>query len=265
MAAARNARERIVLRIVPYAYHMASLPSRYHHARPTIPSQGPGSDNATPWQHLCQSEAASIGLYWLREDIDMTALAVSERLLTPEEFYELEDSVAYELDDGILEERAVSRQSSEIGAILIIEAGGVVRRQRLGKAYGADMALQFFPGRPRRIPRADFVFVSNERLGAAEPDAPYLTVAPELLAEVVSPSERAAKTDRKVQEYIEAGVRLVWVVYPETQRVMVYRADGSTQLVPFESALDGEDVLPGFRLPLSELFPAETSVAPVAE
>ncbi len=116
------------------------------------------------------------------------------------------------------------------------------------------MGLQFFPGRPRRIPRADFVFVSNERLGAAEPDAPYLTVAPDLLAEVVSPSERAAQTDRTIQEYIDAGVRLVWVVYPEARRVLVYRADGSTQLVPFGGELDGEDVIPGFRLPLSELF-----------
>ncbi len=195
----------------------------------------------------------------------MTAVAVSERLLTPEEFYELEDSVAYELDDGMVEERAVSVDSSEVGATFVAEIRSFARDQNLGKAYGADLGLQIFGGRPRRIPRADCVFVSHDRLTGVAPGAPYLTVAPNLLVEVVSPSERAAKTDRKVQEYIEAGVRLVWVVYPETQRVMVYRADGSTQLVPFESALDGEDVLPGFRLPLGELFPATTSGARVPE
>jgi Uma2 family endonuclease len=184
----------------------------------------------------------------------MSALAVSDRLLTTDEFYELEDSVAYELGDGVLEERPVSVDSSEIGATFVAEIGGFARRNGLGKAYGADLGLQIFPGRPRRIPRADCVFVSHERLTGIAPEAPYLTVTPSLLVEVVSPSERAARTDRKVQEYIEAGVLLVWVVYPETERVMVYRADGTTELVPRDGVLQGENVLPGFALPLKDLF-----------
>ena len=192
----------------------------------------------------------------------MTALAVSERLLTPEEFYELEDSVAYELDDGLLEERAVSRLSSEIGAILLIEAGGMVRRQGLGKAYGATWASSSSPAglagylaptsssSPTKgsgpLSRMRHTSLSRQ---TSSPRSSRLRSAP--------PRRTARSRSTSTPACASSGF------YPETRRVLVYRADGSTQLVPFGGELGGEDVLPGFRLPLSELF-GETK-ADVAE
>jgi Uma2 family endonuclease len=80
-------------------------------------------------------------------------------------------------------------------------------------------------------------------------------VLPELCIEVVSPNDLADEIETKVEEYLQAGVRLVWVVYPRHERVYVY--DSATQLRRLTRAdtLDGGSVLPGFALPLADLFP----------
>jgi len=70
----------------------------------------------------------------------------------------------------------------------------------------------------------------------------------------VSPSELATETETKVGEYLRAGARLVWVVYPELRIVRLHRANGVSEVVAVDGTLSGEDVLPGFSLPLSQLF-----------
>lgn len=182
------------------------------------------------------------------------ALAPSSHLYTPEEFLELEDSVAYELYDGELVERPVSRTSSGVGlalgALLFVHA----KTHGLGKVYGPDLGLQLFTHRPRRIPRADVVFVSFDTLPAGAPDTGFLEVVPELVAEVSSPGNMANEMERKVTEYLSAGVRLVWVVYPETQHIHVFRADGTASVLTATSTLSGEDVIPAFECPVASLF-----------
>lgn len=181
-----------------------------------------------------------------------------ERQYTAQEFYELEDAVGYELRDGVLVERPVSRRSAGIGGHVLAELYVFGRSRKAGKAWGPDLGLQIYSGRPNRLPRADAVFVSTKRLATLPAhDTPYLNVATDLAVEVVSPTNGAKDIDRKVAEYLEGGVDVVWVVYPETRHAFVHQANGTVELVPPTGSLRGEGALKGFELPLAELFEDE--------
>jgi Uma2 family endonuclease len=82
----------------------------------------------------------------------------------------------------------------------------------------------------------------------------YWPIAPDLAVEVVSPSDRAAEVLTKVAEYLEAGTRLAWVVYPQTQKIVVYRPSADVQMLSVGDTLEGGDVVPGFACPVAEVF-----------
>lgn len=103
-----------------------------------------------------------------------------------------------------------------------------------------------------RVP--DLAFVSTGRLpDSLQAPGPW-HFGPDLAVEILSPSNRAAEMQRKVFEYLDAGSRLVWVIDPETRTAVAYRSRTDIRLLGPEEALDGGDVLPGFRLPLARLF-----------
>ena len=77
---------------------------------------------------------------------------------------------------------------------------------------------------------------------------------PDLVAEVISPNDTAYEVRAKTEEYLRAGVQIVWVIDPHAKQVDVHRADGSLQKLYEAEELSGEEVVPGFRLLVSELF-----------
>jgi Uma2 family endonuclease len=88
----------------------------------------------------------------------------------------------------------------------------------------------------------------------------HIPIAPDLAVEIVSPNDLFVEVRRKASEYMRAGVRLTWIVNPDEREVQVYRGNGTYLLVQNGDALDGEDVIPGFRCPLAEIFlPPPTS------
>ena len=88
---------------------------------------------------------------------------------------------------------------------------------------------------------------------AAEPEK-YLRGAPDLVVEMLSPWDRSPRIRDKLPDYFASGARLIWVVSPADKTATVYRGPAADRLLRLTDALDGEDVLPGFRLPLAELF-----------
>jgi Uma2 family endonuclease len=86
------------------------------------------------------------------------------------------------------------------------------------------------------------------------PETGFWATAPDLVAEIVSPHNRASDIQDKVTDYLSAGVRLVWVVDPGTRTVTTYRSLKQVQVLIDEYILDGADILPGFQLSLTELF-----------
>ena len=126
---------------------------------------------------------------------------------------------------------------------------------KLGWVFPADNSYQCFPDAPDKVRRPDVSFIVLGRLPAEQLPEGHITIAPDLAVEVVSPNDRAYDIDHKVEEYISAGVRLVWVISPAGRTVRVHRADGTVALLGQKDELDGEDVLPGFSCAVCELFP----------
>jgi Uma2 family endonuclease len=96
-------------------------------------------------------------------------------------------------------------------------------------------------------------YVSRERVGESYLER-FADFSPDLVAEVVSPSDTFSSVAEKVEDWLKAGVRLVWVIDPATQTVRVYRTGQPTQVLREQDTLSGEDVLPGFACKVSELF-----------
>jgi Uma2 family endonuclease len=165
----------------------------------------------------------------------------------------MDDAIAYELVDGQLVERNVSLDSSESAANVHAAIGPFVRQRRLGRIFDSELGIRIHPSDPNHTRRADVAFIARER--APRTDASFLRIPPDLVVEVVSPSDGAAELQAKVQEWLRHGVRLVWVVYPEAGAVHVYPREGRPQILQRDDEVDGGDVLPGFRCPVASFLP----------
>lgn len=106
---------------------------------------------------------------------------------------------------------------------------------------------------PDRVRSPDVWFLSHERLKEVTREGFY-EGAPDLAVEVVSPGEEAEGVLAKVLDYLEAGAKAVWLVYPELKAVEVYGRGGEGRLLRAHEVLEGGEALPGFRLPLEALF-----------
>jgi Uma2 family endonuclease len=102
-----------------------------------------------------------------------------------------------------------------------------------------------------RVP--DVAFVLKQRLPPIDQGG-FWKLAPDLVIEIISPSETAKSIAEKVSDYLQAGTRLLWLVYPERQEVQEYRLDQPFHIYRIDEELDGREVLPGLRYALRELF-----------
>ncbi len=100
----------------------------------------------------------------------------------------------------------------------------------------------------------DIAYISAERLPGKLPRSP-LHVAPDLAVEVVSPGNKASDIEKKIQQLLNAGASLIWVVYPDLRTITIHTGDGATTLTENDT-LSGGDVLPGFKVRVSDIFPS---------
>ena len=135
-----------------------------------------------------------------------------------------------------------------MGAALEVRS---LRQYNVNEA-GADGMLRLSPGLVR-IP--DLSFICGARLARhRRARVPILPLAPDLAVEVLSDGNTRGEMERKVSEYFGAGCRLVWLVDPRTRTVAVYTSAANVSTVTEKQTLTGGDLLPGFRLPLRNLF-----------
>jgi Uma2 family endonuclease len=102
----------------------------------------------------------------------------------------------------------------------------------------------------------DAAWISHERISTLTPEQldGFAPICPDFVIELMSKTDRLSEAQEKMQEWMENGCRLAWLINPYEERVYVYRADGTLRFVEnFDSTLSGEDVLPGFTLELSVL------------
>jgi Uma2 family endonuclease len=122
----------------------------------------------------------------------------------------------------------------------------------LGIVVAAETGFKLFSD-PDTVRAADAAYLSRHRAPDPPPSG-YLALAPDLAVEVVSPGDRAGEIQAKVSDWLTAGSRLVWVIDPGRQRAIVYREDGSVDLLANQDELGGGDVLPGFSCSLEEVW-----------
>jgi Uma2 family endonuclease len=188
----------------------------------------------------------------------MTAAATSSQHYTPEDLLRMPDAHRYELtEDGELKERNMSLYSGLVEAELSGRVREHAHERHLGLVGGSSSGLQIFEWAPHKLVFPDGCFFSRERLAGPVPLEGWSAVAPDLVFEVVSPNDLARDVQAKVRDYLRAGVRLVWVLYPETKSVVAFRPDRTAVTIPEDGDLSGEDVLPGFTCRVGELFPEQ--------
>jgi Uma2 family endonuclease len=157
-----------------------------------------------------------------------------------------------ELVDGTLVEKAVGYFESRLAAVLIHFIERFLDTARLGMVLAPDGMLNILSGLVRA---ADVSFISWQRLPGGElPKQPIPNLVPDLAIEVLSKGNTKAEMRRKLQEYFQAGVRLVWLIDPVTRTATVCTTPEQAMHVDRDGVLSGGEVLPGFLLPLEELF-----------
>lgn len=184
----------------------------------------------------------------------MTTLATKMQY-TPEDLLTMPDGDSYELVNGELVERNMSYWSSFIGSIISYLLNAYCFESKRGWVAASDASFQCFPDDPQKVRRADVSFIRLDRLTSAMATAKgHMPLAPDLAVEVVSPGDLYYEVDAKTEEWLAAGVQLVWIVNPRNRTVTIRRADGTSTVLHENDELTGESVIPGFRCRVSELF-----------
>lgn len=185
----------------------------------------------------------------------MPDAAATERRYTLSEYERLpkEDGHRIELVEGRLvrEPRPNAEHSwltTKLSALIL----GYAEKNRLGLTLAEPGFL--LSDDPPTVRGPDIAFIPRKNLPAGGFPRGFWTVPPDLAVEVVSPSNTRAEIREKVLEYLAAGSRLVWVVDPRTRSVTVYRSRTDVRVLTRSDTLDGDDVLPGFRLLVADLF-----------
>ncbi|MCL4247117.1 MAG: Uma2 family endonuclease [Anaerolineae bacterium] len=183
-------------------------------------------------------------------------MTAQERLYTADDLLKMtiDDHLKVELVEGVLVEMPpASSIHSIISALLIRLLGNFVAENRLGGYVTGEQGGYQLAEAPDTVRAPDAAYISKAR--APELTSTYFKGAPDLAVEVISPNDKATDVQEKIDEYLQHGSRLVWAIYYKTHVVVVHTPAGSRTLHENDT-LDGGDVLPGFSLPVREIFAA---------
>lgn len=182
-------------------------------------------------------------------------MATAEQVYTPEDLLKIAGRPMPELIDGQLVERpTMGLRADAIATRLGRWVGNFAEEHDLGFCAGAQGSYQIFPDDPKKVRIPDASFIRKDRLPAGPPPEGHGRVAPDLVIEVVSRNDGASDLEEKIEDFLAAGVPLIWVANPETRTIQIHRGDGTGSRLRPGDVLDGEDVLPGFRREVARLF-----------
>ncbi|HET7229610.1 MAG TPA: Uma2 family endonuclease [Longimicrobium sp.] len=183
------------------------------------------------------------------------AYAAEPRLVTADELLRMtDDGVRRELVDGEL--TTMPPAGEEHGAIagdFLVDLGHYVRTHRLGQIYTAETGFKIATD-PDTVLCPDAAFVAQERISQIGIGKGFRIGAPDLVVEVVSPSDSIGKVDVKAFRWLDAGCRMVIVIVPNWRSATVYRSRDDVRVLRENDVIDGGDVVPGWTLPLRQLF-----------
>ena len=182
------------------------------------------------------------------------AMPVATETITAQELLRMGDMGPCELIEGVIVKMAPAgaehgRIVLKLGALLLehVEARG------LGMVCAGDTGI-VLERDPDTVRGPDVLFVRSERVPKGGKIRVFLSLAPDLVAEIVSPSDRWSAVEKKISEFLDFGVPLVWVIDPETRRVHVYRKGYDVRVLGPDDTLTGGHVLPEFSCKLRDIL-----------
>lgn len=182
-------------------------------------------------------------------------MTITPQVMTAEELLALpNDGFRYELIQGEL--RRMSPAGHRHGRLVLNITTPLdqhVRDNELGAAYAAETGFLLTID-PDTVRAADVAFVRQERVDEVGDTDGYWPGAPDLAIEVVSPNDLYTEIEEKVIDWLEAGTRMVVIVNPRKRSVTVYRSRAAITLLTEQDALDGADVVPGWRIAVADIF-----------
>ncbi|MFS8881970.1 Uma2 family endonuclease [Synechococcus sp. R55.3] len=127
------------------------------------------------------------------------------------------------------------------------------RQSGRGKSFDSSTGFSLPSGSDRS---PDLAWIPIEKWEALDPSVRqgFLPLCPDFVVEILSPTDSWIQTQAKMQEYMDNGCRLGWLLDPKAKRVMIYRQGQAPELVEDPETLSGEDVLPGFTLPIRKIW-----------
>ena len=175
-------------------------------------------------------------------------------VMDPEDLLRMPDGDHYELIDGRLKEKPMGAESDHVALRLGSLLDQFCLRTKCGLVFGSQTGYRCFAGKSKLVRKPDTSFVAAGRLPNDKTPKGDIDIAPDWVVEVVSPNDTYEEVAVRVADFKSAGVKLIWVVSPETKTVLIRRADGTCAEVGETGTLSGETVLPGFTCTVAELF-----------
>jgi Uma2 family endonuclease len=189
------------------------------------------------------------------ERMKEVTMSTTTTLTTADELFMMpDDGFRYELVRG--EVRRMPPAGSEHGAVIMnmgTPLDQFVRAHDLGVVFGAETGFKI-ASEPDTVRAPDLAFVRRERIPAGGIPRGFWPGAPDLAVEVVSPGDTYTEVEEKVNDWLNAGTRMVLVLNPRTRTVAVYTSHTAVERLTDSDTLDGGEVLPGFACRVAELF-----------
>jgi Uma2 family endonuclease len=182
-------------------------------------------------------------------------MATTEKLLTAEEFEALlNDGKRYELIDGELREMPpTAHWHGEVESKLVIRLGSHVEAHRLG-IISCGETLFIVRRNPDRVRAADITFIRQERVPPLEARQHIMEVIPDLVVEILSKHDTVAEINDKIDDWLNAGVQMLWIADPFRRTVTIYQPGRDPVLLGERAILEGDPVVQGFRCAVAEIF-----------
>lgn len=204
--------------------------------------------------HLCLRRCHNANGFLLPKTLigGAIAMAVTKKVWTDEEILSLKCEGKVEIVDGELKIMTpAGLEQEDVGAILVAHLVNYVIPRKLGRIYMSQAGFRM-PNGDLRAP--DVSFVRTEKLPGGRSPKKFGHFPPDLAVEILAEDETPDDYAEKVREYLDWGVTLVWVIDPNTRTVWVHRKGRHPTQLSEDDELDGEDVIPGFRMPVKTLF-----------
>lgn len=183
-------------------------------------------------------------------------MSTAHATITKEQFEAMPNQDRYELVDGRLVKRQMSNISSHFHNVIYALLLNYSVQTKSGKAFGDNTNYSCFVDDPELVRKPDASWFSKNRAPKALTREAY-TVAPDLIVEAISPRESAEKTEKKIQQFFDAGTKEAWIVYPEINVLYRHFASGEGgRRYGLNDVIDGAPMLPGFSFKLADILAA---------